>query len=221
MNYSKTKIIYQSVHSIVNSKKKKNPMAEHDANAVTPEAIGWAGWTILHTTAAAFPNSPSEAQKKDMRDFIRSWSRVYPCSICAFHMRNQLRTMPPDVASKRALSRWTCEMHNSVNSMLGKETYDCDPDKVLRRWHPTYPHMDDEPTPEELLEQARKASPPHQQQQQQQPGGLTKGAMKAGWGAKSDGGNSGVPDDATDTDAVLRRLSSCKAFCPEKKEEKK
>lgn len=201
-------------------------MTDHDPNTVTAEAIGWAGWTILHTTAAAFPNQPSESQKKDMRDFIRSWSRVYPCSICAFHMRNQLKTMPPDVTNKRAVSRWTCEMHNSVNSMLGKETYDCDPEKVLKRWHPSYPHMDDEPSPEELLEKARQAAPPNQQQQQQHASSssspsMARGAMKSGWGLKSDGGSTGVPDDATDTDAVLRRLSSCKAFCPEKKEVKK
>jgi hypothetical protein len=193
----------------------------HQQQPVTPEAIGWAGWTILHTTSAAFPNQPSEAQRKDMRDFIRSWSRVYPCSICAYHMRQQLQIMPPDVSNKRALSRWTCELHNSVNSMLGKETYDCDPEKVLKKWHPTYPYMDDEPSPEELLAKAKE------QQQLKAPnqsgttnfGGkpLASGAMKSGWGAKSDGGNTGVPDNATDTDAVLRRLISCKAFCPEDK----
>lgn len=210
----------------------------HTQAPVTPEAIGWAGWTILHTTAAAFPNKPSEMQRKDMRDFIRSWSKVYPCSICAYHMRQQLKTMPPDVTNKRSLSQWTCELHNSVNSMLGKEVYDCDAEKVLRKWHPAYPHMDDEPSPEELLA-ANAQNIQHQQQQQYSTskantanasansnsssgGGPSRGDMSFGWGLKSDNGQmSGVPDNATDTDAVLRRLSSCRAFCPEKKEEKK
>jgi len=208
----------------------------HTQEPVTPEAIGWAGWTILHTASAAFPNQPNEMQRKDMRDFIRSWSKVYPCSICAYHMRQQLKTMPPDVTNKRSLSRWTCELHNSVNTMLGKEAYDCDPEKVLRKWHPTYPHMDDEPSPEELLANAARQQQQQQQPMSQQPNsksaaaasssssgaGPSRGEMSFGWGLKSDNGRtSGVPDNATDTDAVLRRLSSCKAFCPEKKEEKK
>jgi hypothetical protein len=199
----------------------------------SPEEIGRAGWTVLHTTAAAFPHRPTDQQRKDMRDFIRSWSRVYPCSICAYHMRQQLLVMPPDVTDKRSFSRWTCELHNSVNTLLDKEVVDCDPEKVLRRWHPTYPYMDDEPTPEELI--ARHQQQQQQQQSRQQPkqqpasasasagapptssSTLSRGAMLSGWGAKSDGGGTGVPDNATDTDAVLRRLVSCKAFCPEAK----
>ena len=197
-----------------------------NGEAPTPEAIGWAGWTVLHTTAAAFPNEPTDQHKRDMRDFIRSWSRVYPCSICAYHMRQQLQVMPPDVSSKRGVSRWMCELHNSVNVLLGKAAAPCDPELVLRRWHPTYPHMDDEPAPEELIAQARaqRAADVNGSAGQSSYGvnssHMKAGQMSFGWGAKSDGGGTGVPDSATDTDAVLRRLASCKAFCPEDKHKK-
>eukprot|EP00758_Cryptobia_borreli_P003769 Tbor_TRINITY_DN3974_c0_g1::TRINITY_DN3974_c0_g1_i1::g.850::m.850/K17783/ERV1, GFER, ALR; mitochondrial FAD-linked sulfhydryl oxidase len=121
-----------------------------------PDQLGQSGWNILHTAAAAYPNKPSDVQKKGMLMFIEGWSQVYACSHCAYHMRQELKKRPPVVTNKREISRYICNLHNTVNRELQKEEYDCDPDVVLRRWHPTYPEMEDSPTIEEQLEELKR-----------------------------------------------------------------
>jgi hypothetical protein len=194
-----------------------------DGNLPTPFELGNAGWIILHTAAAAFPNAPSTDQKNAMRDFIQSWSKVYACSHCAYHMRTVLATKPPVVENKRAVSRYICELHNDVNYMLGKDTYDCDPDVVLKRWHPAYPNMDDEPTIEEQIAASNVATvvPPK-----------AGGSSRRWWGSNqasttaSDSSSAAPPrtgkvaDSETDPAAVLARLKGCQVYCPEKDERK-
>jgi hypothetical protein len=186
----------------------------------TPTEVGNAGWIILHTAAAAFPNAPSREQQLAMRDFITSWSNVYACSHCAYHMRTVLGSKPPVVDNKRAVSQYVCELHNNVNYMLGKETYDCDPDVVLKRWHPTYPNMDDEPTIEAQISAAS------------QPGAsVTKppaagGSRRRWWESATPSTSAATPassassrsvaDSETDPAAVLARLKACQVYCPEK-----
>lgn len=198
-----------------------------DGKPPNPIEVGNAGWTILHTSAAAFPNKPSDDQKSAMSSFIYSWSKVYACGHCAYHMRTVLATKPPVVDSKRAVSQYVCELHNNVNYMLGKETYDCDPEVVLKRWHPTYPNMDDEPTIEEqiasaAISTAATASPSSSSSS-------NGGSRRWGWGSSSGPGNSGAPsaakngkvaDSETDPMAVLARLKACQVYCPEKDEKK-
>lgn len=180
--------------------------------APTPEDIGRAGWTILHTTAAAFPNRPSPSQQQDFRDFIRSWSRLYPCSVCSYHMRQELQQRDIVATNKREASRFVCEIHNSVNSMLGKSEADCDPEKLLKRWHPGYPDsMDDEPSIEEQLASARMKEA--SKAAESKPSGRW-GAMFNEQGSKPDAKN--VADGDTDPAAVLARLKGCQTWCPDK-----
>ena len=108
-----------------------------------PDELGQAGWTILHTAAAVYPNHPTKEQQEGMRKFIEGWSWPYACSHCAYHMRQSLIRHPPVVTNKREASTYICTLHNKVNKLLDKEEYDCSPDNVLRRWHPSYPEMED------------------------------------------------------------------------------
>jgi hypothetical protein len=71
------------------------------------------------------------------------------------------RTFAPVAATYGALretSQYICELHNDVNYMTGKDAYDCSPAAVLKRWHPTYPDMEDVPTIEEQIAQEQKKS---------------------------------------------------------------
>jgi len=49
--------------------------------------LGRAGWTLLHTTAAYFPDKPTSQQQDDIRGFVTAFSKFYPCGHCATHMR--------------------------------------------------------------------------------------------------------------------------------------
>ena len=183
------------------------------AGGPDPEELGRAGWLVLHTAAAAYPNHPTEAQRRHMYNFIVSWSHCYACSVCAYHMRQELKKNPPNVSSKRAVSRYVCQLHNSVNAMLDKPTHDCDPEKVLAFWHPTYPDMEDTGTIEEQLaalaeEDAKKAGAA--------PAAAAAGAG-TGWQTNEQRVAKGAAGASTDPNDVLKRLKGCQVFCPDKK----
>lgn len=202
-----------------------------------PDELGRAGWTILHATAAVFPNHPTAQQQEHLRAFIHAWSNVYPCSHCAYHMRQALKKYPPVVTDKREASRYICVLHNKVNKVLAKPQYDCDPDVVLRRWHPTYPNMEDVPSIEEQLAEAAaqaaataSARPQPKPQAPQQATPASSASSR--WRDSSPGlSAAAVPsptslhaaappraaDHETDVDQVLARLKGCQVYCPEKK----
>lgn len=182
-----------------------------------PESLGNAGWTVLHTAAAAYPNNPSTEQQEAMSQFITSWSKVYACSHCAYHMRTVLAKKPPVVTNKREVSKYVCELHNDVNYMLGKPVYDCSPEVVLKRWHPTYPSMDDEPTIEEQIAAEQRANSARTQRAgEQSVGGSRWGWNGAGSSTPLNTSTRRVADDETDVEAVLARLKGCQVYCPEK-----
>ncbi|EPY25671.1 hypothetical protein STCU_06572 [Strigomonas culicis] len=122
----------------------------------TPVQLGNSGWDILHSSAAVYPNHPNPEQQEAMRGFLHGMSYVYACNWCAYHMRLYMREHPPDVRDKRHVSRYVCELHNEVNARLGKEQVSCEPEVLLKRWHPGYPdRMEDRPTMEEQVAAAQ------------------------------------------------------------------
>jgi len=99
---------------------------------VDKDELGSSTWKLLHTMAANYPDIPSQEEKADMRTFLETFSRLYPCPPCAEDFRKDLRDHPPRLDSMRDFSRWLCKAHNRVNLKLGKEEFDCS--RVLERW---------------------------------------------------------------------------------------
>lgn len=98
------------------------------------EVLGRATWTFLHTTAAYYPDNPTPNQRVNMLSLLRSLPILYPCSHCAVHLDENLKTHPPDVSGRLGLSRWLCERHNEVNERLGKRKFDCEIQSLDERW---------------------------------------------------------------------------------------
>eukprot|EP01089_Gocevia_fonbrunei_P023371 TRINITY_DN982_c0_g1_i1.p1 TRINITY_DN982_c0_g1~~TRINITY_DN982_c0_g1_i1.p1 ORF type:complete len:203 (-),score=50.37 TRINITY_DN982_c0_g1_i1:21-629(-) len=94
--------------------------------------LGKAGWTILHTTAAYYPESPTQKTQKEMNNFLHSFANIFPCNICAKDFRKILKDSPPELSSRTNFSQWLCGAHNRVNVYLGKPKFDCK--KVDERW---------------------------------------------------------------------------------------
>ncbi|EKG01923.1 2Fe-2S iron-sulfur cluster binding domain containing protein, putative [Trypanosoma cruzi] len=163
----------------------EEPLNEIPGECPTPGDLGHAGWDVLHTAGAVYPYKPSPLQQEAFRSFLYSWSHVYACSHCSYHMRRYLKRNPPVVTDKLALNRYLCEFHNTVNKNLAKPVYNCDPMVVLRRWHPTFPDMEDQPTIEEQiaeqrrLEQAEAQKQKEKELQQKQVQTSSLGDMKA------------------------------------------
>jgi FAD-linked sulfhydryl oxidase len=111
------------------------PTSEDPYKACPPdvEQLGRHTWTFLHTTAAYYPDQPSEQHKKNASALFNSLPSLYPCSFCADELGKEMqRVGPPDVSSRSTLSNWLCNIHNEVNERLGKKQFDCS--KVLNRW---------------------------------------------------------------------------------------
>ena len=53
------------------------------------EELGRATWTFLHTTAAYYPDQPSQKQQDEMAQFMATFSHLYPCEDCAEHMQTR------------------------------------------------------------------------------------------------------------------------------------
>ena len=100
----------------------------------TKQELGQAGWTLLHTMAANFPDEPTERQSKRIEAFMRGLGDFYPCPVCAAHFRGYMLAHPVPSQSRKSLSLWLCGAHNEVNKRNGKEEYYCDADVLDARW---------------------------------------------------------------------------------------
>ena len=94
--------------------------------------LGRASWSLLHTMAAYYPSKPKEEEQRSMREFISSFSKLFPCPECRTDFQEEIVKSPPDVTNRLGLSTWMCEQHNIVNRKLGKDQFDCR--QVLERW---------------------------------------------------------------------------------------
>ena len=202
----------------------------------TPAELGNAGWTILHSTAAAFPENPTEDWKIGALELLAGWSKVYPCRHCAFHMREYMRDHPPDVTSRKAFSLWLMEFHNEVNRIRGADVVDGDPVVIYG-----YPGVDTEDDLDDLVSGPLTAATLRPPATKMTP--TTFAALFPSWGssnpvahsthssfpeaprqssAESPRSDSSSPFRGLTTDAARQAklealLASCAHWCPKKK----
>lgn len=81
------------------------------------------GWTLLHTSAIAYPVSPTSEEREAMQYFINGMSRTFPCLSCRDHFRGYVIGHPPNVTSRNDLIIWMWSFHNAVNERLGKQKF--------------------------------------------------------------------------------------------------
>jgi FAD-linked sulfhydryl oxidase len=98
------------------------------------ETLGRAGWTVLHSFAAYYPNEPTEDEKRMARSFLEAFAHLYPCKDCAEGLQINMREYPPKVDSRKDFSIWMCEAHNRVNEQMGKSTTKCELSALDKRW---------------------------------------------------------------------------------------
>ena len=96
--------------------------------------LGNAGWTLLHTIAANFADVPSVREQRAVEVFLRALGDLYPCKLCAAHLRAYMTAHAVATGSREQLSQWMCEVHNDVNRRNGKEAFYCDLGVLDHRW---------------------------------------------------------------------------------------
>ena len=88
-----------------------------------PRTWGPQAWHLLHSIAAGHPERATQAQQQAVVDFYNALAAVLPCRTCGGHLAKHLQRHPPVTDSRASLQRWTWELHNIVNGVLGKGSY--------------------------------------------------------------------------------------------------
>jgi mitochondrial FAD-linked sulfhydryl oxidase len=117
--------------------KKQTPQSRSDTS-ITPleppsdcppdvDQLGHSSWTLLHSIAAQYPVTPSKEEQVNAKQFIQTFSKLYPCWSCATDFQTWMKSdnNAPRVSSRQDFGQWLCEAHNEVNVKLGKRTFDC------------------------------------------------------------------------------------------------
>lgn len=80
--------------------------------------------------AATYPERADVSRQSLARQFLASFSHLYPCWVCADDFRDWMAQPGNEakVGGQDELGDWMCRAHNEVNRKLGKEEFDC------RRW---------------------------------------------------------------------------------------
>jgi hypothetical protein len=87
-----------------------------------PSVWGPFFWHTIHIVALGYPKNPTYTDKKCAKEFYESLAFLLPCSICREHYKEYLQAKPisPFLDSRTDLIKWTIQIHNKVNQMLGK-----------------------------------------------------------------------------------------------------
>lgn len=75
---------------------------------------------------------PTPAEQSDLKGFMRLFSKLYPCWVCAEDFQKYMQKKEIKVKSRDEFGNWLCEAHNEVNKKLGKPVFDCG--KWEERW---------------------------------------------------------------------------------------
>ena len=97
-------------------------------NYMDPRIWGPPAWTFLHSVTLAYPDKPTETDKKNYKDFFYKLQPVLPCLKCSNNYLKHIQEDPVDnhLTDKESLVKWLVEMHNKVNRLYDKPevTYD-------------------------------------------------------------------------------------------------
>ena len=87
-------------------------------------------WHYLHTMSFNYPVNPTKSQMNQYKNFIKSLKHVLPCKWCRINLRNNFKALPLNdkhLKNRESFSRYIFELHEHINTMLGKSsglTYD-------------------------------------------------------------------------------------------------
>jgi hypothetical protein len=59
------------------------------------EELGRSSWDLIHTTAAYYPDIPTEEDKKHATNFMISMAYLYPCDVCRREFIESVEKLPP------------------------------------------------------------------------------------------------------------------------------
>ena len=116
---TETKIKKQKIGDFLTPEGASKPLT------LTKQEIGRNTWSLLHSIAASYPNEPSEEDKKHIANFLFGLANLFPCKICGTHLLKMLKKEGVHADSREELVNYICKIHNIVNKVLEKPTFNC------------------------------------------------------------------------------------------------
>jgi len=89
------------------------------------DEVGRAGWRLIHSLAANYPEEPKFYQKFPWYGFVETLINFYPCERCRDHLWFNIERYGMHTANRTDLSMFMCFLHNDVNKENGKPLYEC------------------------------------------------------------------------------------------------
>jgi len=96
---------------------------------IKPSLWGSHFWRSMHYLTVAYPDNPTDDDKRNAEKFFLSVGNILPCQTCRVHFAQNLQRYPltANVLSCRYnLINWLNDIHNEVNTRTNKKrwTYD-------------------------------------------------------------------------------------------------
>lgn len=82
-------------------------------------------WHSLHTISFNYPINPTKNDKRNYRDYILNMKYILPCGKCRNNLRDNFKKLPlkmKHMENRETFSRYVYELHELINTMLGKKS---------------------------------------------------------------------------------------------------
>ena len=106
----------------------KNPFNETDFNSgdgMLTSVWGPSLWHSLHTISFNYPIKPTKEDKQNYYIFFISLKHTLPCKYCRLNFIKNIKSVPLNMKTMKnryTLSKWVYDLHEEINTMLGKKS---------------------------------------------------------------------------------------------------
>lgn len=109
--------------SVLNPKNLYTPLVRM---GIDPNIWGPNAWTFIHLMILSEKEPFDTTRLAYYEQFFNLLKHLLPCESCRQHVSEHLTKMPElsSLTTKRALFDWSVTLHNHVNEMLKKKTWD-------------------------------------------------------------------------------------------------
>ena len=82
-------------------------------------------WHSLHAISFNYPQNPTKQNKREYLNFFMSLRYVLPCKHCRDNFIKNIKKVPLNMKTmknRETLSKWLYNLHEEINTMLGKKS---------------------------------------------------------------------------------------------------
>lgn len=90
-----------------------------------PRIWGSDTWRSIHYIALGYPTGASPELQGVYASYFEVLGQVLPCVKCSKHYREHMDAYPiqPSLVGRMELFRWTVDLHNAVNTSIGRQPW--------------------------------------------------------------------------------------------------